>query len=219
MTGAVYRLDDIRMSASELTEMKMALEGLFRRDAGRSCYMQASEFQTALEASGLKFGTPAVDHVLSLCDVNSSGVVDYSRFAEEVERAPLNPVRKSERGMEFESTLVGSDAYRPPVDPSMRQDAKVLALNKHITQLFHEFDHGSVGLDMFRQRIRDMNLHETADLQRLMRQPHGFTLRNLIQALSAPVGFGVVASAAGKERGTTDTSDIFATSTENKREK
>ena len=191
-------------------EMKAALSSLFDADPSRSCYLPAADFQASLERAGLAFGTPPVDHILSLCDVKE-GVVDYSRFAEEIDRTPVGPVRASQRGHEFESAMGGAGGPGA-VAPSHRQDAEVQALKKHLTALYNEFDHGKVGVDMFRQRIRDMGLHETDDLQRLLRQPHGFSLRQMMTALSAPVGFGVAGSAAGREKGHADAQDILATS-------
>lgn len=200
------------MSVKE--EARRALSSLWRADPERQCYLPAAAFRAALSSAGLRFGTTAVDQILSLCDVDGGGVVDFSRFAEHVEQQPASPIRQSVRGLEFETTLEGEGGYSAPRDPSFQQDQKVKSLHSPLTQLFHRFDNGKLRIDMFRQCIRDMGLHETADLQRLLRQPHGFQLREMIQALSAPVGFGVAdGSAAGKERGVKDAPDIFATST------
>ena len=203
------------MSASD---MGSALRALRSADPQGSYMLRAADFQGALEGAGLSFGTPAVDHILSLCDVDDAGVVDYARFSEEIERSPVNPVRDSQRGLEFENSLGqgatgrgGAPAGRP-LEPGFRQTAQVQALNTHLAQLYNDFDHGKVTHDMFRQKLRDMDLHETSDMKRMLRQPHGFSLRQMIQALSAPVGFDVAQNhAAGKARSTGDTQNMFGT--------
>ena len=144
--------------------------------------VEAKKFQQELRNMNLLFGTPIVDKLMLMCNVQNDGHVNIEMLIDTVMRGGAKS---------------GSGRASPTVAPDLRglsqaELVKHLAADIHV--MFGKMDTGKLSLDEFRLGLKSMGLKETHETARLLRQtPISFRklLNSLTKTMNEPrKGFG-----------------------------
>jgi len=137
--------------------------------------VSASDFQRSLKSMSLRFGTPIVDKLMLLCQIQQDGGnVCINRFVEVMEISK-GAVQTDEFGLA--SPRLKSDMRK------LSQAERVKRLAKDIHALFYKFDSGNGSMDEFRGNLARLGIEETNETRRLLRQTP-ISFRALLQSLT-----------------------------------
>jgi len=144
--------------------------------------IHSSDFHTAVENLGMRFGTRDVDSIMVMCRISENGFIDFSPFAKHIkdEREKLKyadvPTKvKGNLAMRASSSATPIQPLRPSdahqlLSEAEKQTAVVTLKKNEVRKLFEEFDNGSKSTQQFKTGLEQLGIKITSDCDNLLRR-------------------------------------------------
>jgi hypothetical protein len=166
-----------------------------------TCTVPSAVFQSVLAAQGLRFGTPACDRVMGLCDMVGLTGVTIDRYVDAVKRSapslvggPLLPEfeaaskpKSSYSFLRHLAAATGSPGRQQQPAPLGLGHADIHLLTPAISACYAAFDSGMIAEDVFRQKMVEIGVPDSTAIDKLLRGG-AFSLAKLLQALTTLTG-------------------------------
>lgn len=159
-----------------------ALKSRMESDNAADLKIHSSDFHTAVENLGLRFGTRPVDAILCMCRISEDGYIDFGPFAKHIkdEREKLkyaDPVMKVKGNLAMRASssatpiqpLRPSDAHKL-LSEAEKQTALVTLKKNEVRGLFEEFDSGHKSTQDFKTGLELLGINITTDCHNLLRK-------------------------------------------------
>jgi len=159
-----------------------ALKSRMEEQGSADLRIHSSDFHTAVENLGLRFGTRPVDSILCMCRISEDGYIDFSPFAKHIkdEREKLkyaDPVQKVKGNLAMRASssatpiqpLRPSDAHKL-ISEAERQTALLSLKKNEVRALYDEFDHGRKSTQDFKGSLELLGIKITTDCNNLLRK-------------------------------------------------